>query len=136
MTMTCVNCEHIVACVDAKPSYVCDRFSYVQYLEHRARLLLILGEDATIQTLVKGKTMVTTDHPNTANLKTLVAEGNVDGLNVIRDPDTMPLPYLVMAASHLVGDSNKIGKLLKVSKSKRDTLVDILVELALSLIHI
>ena len=130
MTMTCVNCEHIVACKDARPSYVCDRFSYVQYLAHRTRLTHILGEDAAIYTLVKGKNHMVTDHPNTANLKTLVAEGNIPALNVIRDPDTMPLPYLVMAASHLVGDSNKIGKLLKASSSKRDTLVDILVELA------
>lgn len=130
MTMTCVNCDNIHGCSDARAGYACDQFTYVQYLKHRGQLVAILGEKVAVKTLKESKSMVATDHTNTATIKTFVSEGALEELAKLRDASTMPLPYLVMATSHLVGDSAAIGKMLRGADSKRDVLVDLLIDLA------
>jgi len=74
--------------------------------------------------------MATPEHPHTANIKELVAAGDVEGINGLLGADSCPLPYLVMAASHLTGDSTKIGAMLRKQADKRSALVELLSELA------
>lgn len=70
------------------------------------------------------------EHPNTTHIKELVAAGDVPGIARLADPASMPLPYLVMAASHLMGDSKKVGELLRGATDKRALLVEILSDMA------
>ena len=71
------------------------------------------------------------EHPDTKHIKDLVSTGNVAGLEELRhDTETIKLPYLVMSASHITGDSTKIGSMLRGQADKRSALVDLLIELA------
>ena len=63
--------------------------------------------------------MATPEHPNTTHIKALVSAGDVDGINALTDNHDIALPYLVMAASHLTGDSTKIGAMLRSQSDKR-----------------
>lgn len=109
---------------------MCDSFEYTPLIASREALVNIVGESAAITALRKSKTMPTPEHPHTTNIKDLVAAGNIDGLNDLLDEQSCPLPYLVMAASHLTGDSTKIGAMLRSKTDKRSALVELLIVLA------
>lgn len=74
--------------------------------------------------------MATPEHPNTTHIKSLVSAGDVDGINALTDNHDIALPYLVMAASHLTGDSTKIGAMLRSQPDKRNALISLLLDLA------
>ena len=121
---------HVHGCKDARVAHICDSFEYTPLIASREALVNIVGESAAIIALRKQKAMATPEHPHTTNIKDLVAAGNVDGLNALLDADSCPLPYLVMAASHLTGDSTKIGNMLRQQTDKRGALVSLLIELS------
>lgn len=90
-----------------------------------------MGENAAIIALRKQKIMGNTpEHPNTTYIKELVTAGNVDGIREAGANLDIQLPFFVMAASHLTGDSTRIGQLLRPQADKRGTLIDLLVQLA------
>lgn len=72
----------------------------------------------------------TPEHPNTTYIKELVAAGNTDGIKEVGANLDIQLPFLVMAASHLTGDSTRIGQMLRSQTDKRGALIDLLVQLA------
>lgn len=126
--MTCNNCAHIHGCKDARVAHVCDSFEYTALLASREALIHIVGENVAINTLRKTKTMSNPEHPNTALIKDLVNTGDIDGLNNLRENLDIQLPFLVMAASQITGDSNKIGSMLRNQKDKRAALIDLLIQ--------
>jgi hypothetical protein len=131
MSFACVNCAHIPGCRHARVAHVCETFEYTPLLNARETLVRMLGEPAAIRTLTKGKKiMAAPEHPNTSLVKDLVSRGDIDALQALKEDTSIPLPYLVMAASHLVGDSNKIGGMLRNAADKRGTLLDLLCDIA------
>ena len=128
--ITCISCSRIHGCKDARVAHYCDSFEYTPLIASREALVNIVGESAAITALRKQKAMATPEHPHTTNIKDLVAAGNVEGLNGLLDEQSCPLPYLVMAASHLTGDSTKIGAMLRKQTDKRSALVSLLIDLS------
>lgn len=70
------------------------------------------------------------EHPNTARVKELVANGDVDGVKALLDPDTMPISYLIIAASNLLGDSRAVGTQLSSAPDKRAAVIEMLCQFA------
>lgn len=70
------------------------------------------------------------EHPNTAHVKELVANGDIDGVNALLDPDTMPISYLIIAASNLLGDSRAVGAQLSSAPDKRAAVIEMLSQFA------
>lgn len=128
--MSCRTCIHVHGCKEARVAHTCALFEYTPLIASREALVNIVGESAAITALRKQKAMTTPEHPHTANIKELVATGDVEGIDGLLSEDSCPLPYLVMAASHLTGDSTKIGAMLRKQADKRSALVSLLGELA------
>lgn len=128
--MSCHTCTHVHGCKEARVAHICDSFEYTPLIASREALVHIVGESAAITALRKGKPMATPEHPHTTKIKDLVSQQDVEGLNALLDADSCPLPYLVMAASHLTGDSTKIGAMLRKQPDKRAALVSLLIDLA------
>lgn len=123
-------CSHIHGCEDARVAHICGSFTYTPLPASREALINIVGESAAIIALRKQKIMATPEHPNTTHIKGLVENGDLEGLNALVDNTDIQLPYLVMAASHLTGDSTKIGAMLRSQPDKRGALVSLLVEIS------
>lgn len=70
------------------------------------------------------------EHPNTAHVKELVANGNIEGVKSLLDPDSMPISYLIIAASNLLGDSRAVGAQLSSAPDKRVAVIDMLCQFA------
>jgi hypothetical protein len=128
--MTCLYCERVHGCKDARVAHTCDSFAYTSLLSSRDALTNIVGESAAIIALRKQKAMATPEHPNTALIKELVNTNNIDGLRALQDDQNIQLPYLVMAASHLTGDSTQIGAMLRAEKDKRAALINLLITIS------
>jgi len=130
LSMTCLYCERVHGCKDARVAHTCDSFAYTSLLSSRDALTNIVGESAAIIALRKQKAMATPEHPNTTLIKELVSTNNIDGLRALQDDQSIQLPYLVMAASHLTGDSTQIGAMLRAEKDKRAALINLLVTIS------
>ena len=133
MSMTCLSCNRVHGCADARVAHVCDSFEYTSLIASREALLHIVGEPAAIIALRKVKPMSTPVHPNTTIITNLVESGDLEQLEALREDMTIQLPFLVMAASHLTGDSTKVGAMLRNQKDKRAALIDLLKEVAVEL---
>lgn len=131
--MTCLSCNRVHGCADARVAHVCDSFEYTSLIASREALLHIVGEPAAIIALRKVKPMSTPVHPNTTIITNLVESGDLEQLEALREDMTIQLPFLVMAASHLTGDSTKVGAMLRNQKDKRAALIDLLKEVAVEL---
>jgi hypothetical protein len=70
------------------------------------------------------------EHPNTVHIKELVASGDIDGVKALLEPDTMPISYLIIAASNLLGDSRAVGVQLSSAPDKRVAVIDMLCQFA------
>ena len=128
--MSCNTCINVHGCKEARVAHLCDSFEYTPLLASREALVTIVGESAAITALRKQKAMATPEHPNTTHIKDLVSTGNIEGLNALVENQDIQLPYLVMAASHLTGDSTKIGQMLRSQPDKRQALVDLLIQIS------
>jgi hypothetical protein len=128
--MSCHTCSHVHGCKDARVAHICNSFEYTPLIASREAFVNIVGESAAITALRKQKAMATPEHPNTTQIKSLVSAGDIDGLTALGDNLDIALPYLVMAASHLTGDSTKIGAMLRSQSDKRGALIALLIDLA------
>ena len=130
--MSCRTCANVHGCKEARVAHICASFEYTPLVASREALVKIVGESAAIKALKKTKEgHMAPEHPDTKHIKDLVSAGNVAGLEELRhDTETIKLPYLVMSASHLTGDSTKIGSMLRGQADKRSALIDLLIELA------
>lgn len=131
--MVCEYCGDIYGCESASPGNTCPKFTFHALPNSRERLLTIVTTADAIDILRRTKMVTRPEHPNTTAIKEMVGAGDADALNALIDPSTMPLPYLVMAASHLLGDSKKVGDVLRGATDKRETLVGILLDIAASM---
>ena len=131
LNMSCRTCTNVHGCSKARVAHICDSFEYTTLIASREALVNIVGESAAIEALRKSRKKMAPEHPDTKHIKDLVSTGNVAGLEELRhDTETIKLPYLVMSASHLTGDSTKIGSMLRGQADKRSALIDLLIELA------
>ena len=130
MSMSCHTCSHIHGCRNARVAHLCDSFEYTPLVASREALVNIVGESAAITALRKQKAMATPEHPNTTLIKELVNNRDLDGIKALESDLDVKLPYLVMAASHITGDSTKIGAMLRSQPDKRAALVGLLLELS------
>lgn len=132
LSASCLTCTNVHGCKEARVAHICTSFEYTPLVASREALVKIVGESAAIKALKKTKEgHMAPEHPDTKHIKDLVSAGNVAGLEELRhDTETIKLPYLVMSASHITGDSTKIGSMLRGQADKRSALIDLLVELA------
>jgi hypothetical protein len=131
--MVCEYCGDIYGCESASPGNTCPKFTFHALPNSRERLLTIVTTADAVDILRRTKMVTRPEHPNTTAIKEMVGARDTAALNALIDPSTMPLPYLVMAASHLLGDSKKVGDILRGAEDKRETLVNILLDIAASM---
>ena len=129
----CLYCTRM--CNDARTGHLCIDFNPTNYPEAREHLLDVLGPEMVFKTLKKrGNMAEKAENPKVTEVKTLVANADVAGLEALRGSTDMAVTYLIIAASNLMEESRAVGRILQEASSRgvdrRDAVIDVLIDLA------